>query len=232
MFIKPLEPAGEVYVIADDRIIKACLAPHVSHQRFAGMDSKTGRKYRVPSVLGPKLQLMQTVPAPDRCLAGRESVSGVWQGRVPESHDRIAHVLVDCAARIMDLFAENGKMFAQQFNQSLRGHTFGDGSKIRNVGKTNRDHPPFAAQTRLEPGGEERADQIRGHVFLKGAQTGFHLLRGGGQAMNFLDVAAHGRSAFEPETADRFSFPGKFLEGTRDLGRNTNAYQDGNQQAA
>ena len=125
-----------------------------------------GRDVALRFLLADKIQLLDTIQHVDGGFARVELVSWIVKRRIPERHDRIAHVLVDGALSIDDGVGERRQEAVHQRCQALRivlVH-LGDRGEAADVAEHDGHRALLAAENqllrRLRQLGDERWRQI------------------------------------------------------------------------
>ena len=95
-------------------------------------------------------------------------MAGIVQRGIPESHDCIAHVLVDGAAVAGDHVGQRREQLIDEAGQRLRVHALGPAREAAHIGEQQRQLAALAAK--LETGRicGEPLDERGGHVVTEG----------------------------------------------------------------
>src|SRR5215467_6726457 len=84
-------------------------------------------------------------------VAGMRCVIGIVERRIPEGHDRIAHVFVDGPTALKNDLAQRTQQLVDEVRQLGCGHFFGDRREVSDVAKHQSEVALLAAKH--EPGG-------------------------------------------------------------------------------
>ena len=94
-------------------------------------------------------------------------VAGIFKGRTPESHDRVADVFIEGALIAEDDAGHIGEIAVEQVGELLRVEFFGDAGEAANVAEQDGDL--LLAGLHQLGVGEHAADDFRADVLLESA---------------------------------------------------------------
>ena len=120
------------------------LSPAVTHDNGAGMDADANREFRPRRLLPAPVQLEHLI---DNAEAGaRRSLSVVLMRMRPSeiSDDAVAEILGDVTAKASDRLRGRALIRTRHLAPILGVETSGDGRRVDQVRKQNREPPPFA----------------------------------------------------------------------------------------
>ena len=119
------QPRRQIDAVAEHRIIEPQVGPHIADDACAGIKADTDieRDVSVAALLRLDLTLLvkrfDSLQHVDRGLACIELVPVVVQRRIPERHDRVAHVFVDGALALDDGVGERSEKAIHQVSEAV-----------------------------------------------------------------------------------------------------------------
>ncbi len=93
----------------------------------------------------------------------------IIERRVPERHDRVAHVLVDGAAVLEDDFRKRRQQAVDELGELVRVHVLGDRREVAHVAEEQRQRPHLAAKLQLVRVGDDLVHHRRRDVIAERA---------------------------------------------------------------
>ena len=128
---------------------------------------------------------------------GQTRVGGVTvarrEGRRPERHHGVAHVLVEDAAPLADGPRDHAEVAVEQVHHGPRGQLLGHAAEALDVREEHRDRPPLGRLGIVAGGPEERADDARIEILpegvldaLLGLQLHHHVVERAGQLADLV----------------------------------------------
>ena len=125
-FALAFQAGGEIDAVAQHRIVEAQVGAHVADDAAAGVDADADvdrneqRAVGLGRCLALAVEPLDAVEHVEGGFAGVELVGRVVERRVPERHDRVAHVFVDGALAIDDGVGQRRQEAVHQRRQALR----------------------------------------------------------------------------------------------------------------
>ena len=154
------EARGQVYVVAQHRIVEAMLRAHVADAAHAGVEADADTDVGEGLALGLGLAAPNRIEPRELVAHGKCGQAGVLGVRrvvergIPKRHDGIAHVLVDGAARRQDQVAHRREEAVDEARQPLGIEALREGGEAADVAEHERHLAHRAAE--LEPLGMAR----------------------------------------------------------------------------
>ena len=165
VFVQPFQPGGQIHGIAERRIPITQRRTHVAHAGHAGVQADADIEMRLSFRRPLFLQLADAVHHLQCGFASLRRVPRFFEGRAPESHDRVADIFIERAVVIENQAGHVREVLVQKKRQFLGVEFFRNRREAPNIAEHHGDfrflwldQPPIH---------EQSADHFRAEVLAE-----------------------------------------------------------------
>ena len=189
LLAQSLKPLRRVHDVADNGVVDPVRRADVADDQRPGMNANADAH---PFLAGGRALV---IVGGDRALDGGGCAGGAL-GRVvdlvrgaPKGHDRVADILIDRAALLLDAFGNQGEVLVDELGDFRRGHRLAGRGETGDVGEHDREFAFFG------PGADPVfADQMlhqgARHIAAERPQAHEHRIERRREIVDLLDAAA------------------------------------------